>query len=448
MVTVSGVEKGSDAEKLGVLPGDKLVSIDRHPIRDVLDYRFYLTEPEILLEFMRGESVYEKKLKKGRYDDIGLEFDTFLMDRKKSCANRCIFCFIDQNPCGMRQTVYFKDDDTRLSFLMGNYVTLTNVSDEELRRIVKMRLSPVNVSVHTTNPELRVKMLGNPRAARIMEQLRILTDGGVEVNCQIVSCAGINDGAELVRTVRDLEGLFPGVQSIAVVPAGLTRHREGLYHIDAYRRESAEGVLAIVEQFQNEFMKKYDWRYVYAADEFYLAAGRAIPPEEAYDGYPQLDNGVGLIRSAREEILSELKARVDEGKWSSLPDKKVRITLCTGVAAEAFLKEIADKIHEALPQVSFTVKAVVNRFFGETVTVAGLLCGRDIIDAFRDKHPEVLFIPAVALRHERDKFLDDVTLEEAKREIGGRVLAVENGAAILDAVEQVLREEDAACPNP
>ena len=449
MVTISGVEKGSDAEKLGVLPGDQLVSIDDHPIRDVLDYRFYLTEPEILLKFQRGESVYEKKLKKGRYDDIGLDFETFLMDRKKSCANRCIFCFIDQNPCGMRDTVYFKDDDTRLSFLMGNYVTLTNVSDEELRRIVKMRLSPVNVSVHTTSPELRVKMLGNPRAARIMDQLKILADGGIEINCQIVACAGINDGEELVRTIRDLEGFFPGVQSIAVVPAGLTRHREGLYHIDAYRRDSAEGVLAIVDYFQKEFLKKYDWRYVYAADEFYLAAGREIPPEEAYEGYPQLDNGVGLIRSAREEILSELDARVKEGRWAKLPKKKAHITLCTGVAAESFLREIADKIHEQLPQVTFSVEAVVNRFFGETVTVAGLLCGQDIIEVFREKKPEILFIPAVALRHERDKFLDDVTFEEVKERIGGKVLAVENGSAILDAVEQILKEEgDSPCQNP
>ncbi|MBQ3865421.1 MAG: DUF512 domain-containing protein, partial [Clostridia bacterium] len=257
MVTVSGVEKGSAAEKLGVLPGDRLVSIDDHPIRDVLDYRFYLTEPEILLRFQRGEGLYEKRLKKGRYDDIGLEFETFLMDRKKHCANRCIFCFIDQNPCGMRETIYFKDDDTRLSFLMGNYVTLTNVSDEELRRIVKMRLSPVNVSVHTTDPDLRVKMLGNPKAGRILEQLKILADGGIDVNCQIVSCAGINDGEALKRTVRDLEAFFPAVQSIAVVPAGLTRHRKGLYHLEPYDRDSARGVIGIVEGFQKEFMEKY-----------------------------------------------------------------------------------------------------------------------------------------------------------------------------------------------
>ncbi len=448
MVTISGVEKGSDAERIGILPGDKLISIDAHPIRDVLDYRFYLTEPEILLKLQRGESVYEKKLKKGRYDDIGLDFETFLMDRKKSCANRCIFCFIDQNPCGMRETVYFKDDDTRLSFLMGNYVTLTNVSDEELRRIVKMRLSPVNVSVHTTNPDLRVKMLGNKRADRILEQLKILTDGGIDINCQIVSCAGINDGDELVRTIRDLEGLFPAVQSIAVVPAGLTKHREGLHHIDPYQKQSARDVLAIVDFFQKEFMKKYDWRYVYAADEFYLAAGCPIPPEEAYDGYPQLDNGVGLIRSCREEILSDLEERVASGSWAKLPRKKICITLCTGVAAEAFLREIADRIHKALPFVSFTVRAVKNRFFGETVTVAGLLCGQDIIDAFREEKPAVLFIPAVSLRHERDKFLDDVTLEEARRAIGGKVMAVENGAAILDAVEEVLREEDSICQNP
>ena len=441
MVKIESVEKGSLAEKLGILPGDLLMSIDSHPIKDVLDYRFFLTEERILLTLKRGEAEFDLSVKKGRYDDIGLEFETFLMDRKKRCSNRCIFCFIDQNPCGMRETVYFKDDDTRLSFLMGNYVTLTNVSREELDRIVQMRLSPVNVSVHTTNPALRVKMLGNKRAGEIMEQLRVLRDGGIDINCQIVSCCGINDGAELERTIRELETLRPALQSIAVVPAGLTRHRDGLPSIAPYSPERARELIGTVERFGKEFMEKYDTHLVYAADEFYLAADLPLPEEKDYDGYPQLDNGVGLLRSSREEILEELEWRWNEGDRKRLPDKRLRITLATGKAAEGFLKEICERITEKLPGLTLEVVAVPNRFFGETVTVAGLICGGDLIETLKPKKPEILLLPAVSLRHERDKFLDDVTPEEVQDALGCPVYAVENGIPILDQIEDLLMKE-------
>lgn len=438
MVTIQSVEPESLAEKAGILAGDQLISIDSHPIRDVLDYRFFLTEEKILLALKREEKEFEVSIQKSRYDDIGLEFETFLMDRKKRCSNRCIFCFIDQNPCGMRETVYFKDDDTRLSFLMGNYVTLTNVSDEELERIVKMRLSPVNVSVHTTNPDLRVKMLGNPKGARILEQLSILKEGGIEINCQIVSCRGINDGDQLIRTIRDLEGLFPAVQSIAVVPAGLTRHRDGLTPLSPYDAESASQVLEIVEKFGDEFEEKYGFRLVYAADEFYLAAKAPIPEESDYDGYPQLDNGVGLLRSAREELMDEIRYRSKEGNWKSLSEKKLSITLVTGMAAEAFLKEIAEEIKAHLPFLNLTVKAIPNHFFGNTVTVAGLLCGEDILNALKNEKHEIVFIPAVALRHERDRFLDDFTPEQLEEALGCPVYPIENGIPLLDKIESLL----------
>lgn len=438
MVSISSVEPNSLAEKAGILAGDLLISIDSHPIRDVLDYRFFLTEEKILLSLKRETKEFEVSLQKGRYDDIGLEFETFLMDRKKRCSNRCIFCFIDQNPCGMRETVYFKDDDTRLSFLMGNYVTLTNVKDEELHRIVQMRLSPVNVSVHTTNPALRVKMLGNPKAAHILDQLAILKEGGIDLNCQIVSCRGINDGTELERTIRDLEGLLPALQSIAVVPAGLTRHREGLYPLSPYDAESARALIEVVERFGDEFETKYGSRLVYAADEFYLAAGAPLPEEPDYDGYPQLDNGVGLLRSAREELLEEIRWRWEEGNWKSLPKKPLSITLATGKAAEAFLKEIAEAIMQKLPFLKLSVVAVENRFFGSFVTVAGLLCGQDLLEALKKEKPEILFIPAVALRHERDLFLDNFTPEQLGEALSCLVYPIENGIPLLDQIESLL----------
>ena len=437
MVTITDVEKGSPAEQAGLRPGDVLVSIDAHPIKDVLDYRFFLTEKKILLELMREGKGFSVQIRKGRYDDIGLEFETFLMDRKRHCANKCIFCFIDQNPCGMRETVYFKDDDTGLSFLMGNYVTLTNVSREELDRIVKMRLSPVNVSVHTTNPDLRVKMLGNPRAANIMEQLQILADGGIEINCQIVSCRGINDGAELERTIKDLEGLYPAVQSIAVVPAGLTRHRESLTPLSPYDKESARDIIRIVEAYGQKYLEQYDLRLVYAADEFYLAAEKELPEEAEYDGYPQLDNGVGLLRCAREELLDEIRYRREEGLWDKLPKTPHSVTILTGMAAKDLLEEIADEIMKTLPFLTIRVKAVRNRFFGETVTVAGLLCGADLLEAAKKDLPEILLIPAVSLRHERDLFLDNYSLEQLKEELDCPVYAVENGLPLLDTIEEI-----------
>lgn len=438
MVEIQSVEAGSYAKKAGIEKGDLLLEIDSHPIRDVLDYRFFLTEEKIELTLKRSDETYTVTIKKGRYDDIGLDFETFLMDKKRRCANNCIFCFIDQNPCGMRETVYFKDDDTRLSFLMGNYVTLTNVSNKELERIVAMRLSPIGVSVHTTNPELRVKMLGNPKAGKILEQLKILKDGGTTLNCQIVCCRGINDGAELVRTIRDLEVFLPELESIAVVPAGLTKHREGLPALTPFDKASARGILDIVEDFQKEFMKKYDRRIVFAADEFYLAAATALPPEEEYDGFPQLDNGVGLLTSAKAELLDEISYRAEEGMWENLPKTPRSITLLTGMAAKDFLTEVCEEIERRLPFLTLKVRAVENHFFGSTVTVAGLLCGSDLLKAAKEEQPEALFIPAVSLRHERDQFLDNFTLSQLQNELPCPVIAVENGICLLDEIENLI----------
>lgn len=447
MITITDIEKDSHAERAGILPKDQLLAIDDHPIKDVLDYRFFLTEKKIKLTLKRGAKTFDTVIQKDRYDDIGLDFETYLMDRKRRCANRCIFCFIDQNPCGMRETVYFKDDDTRLSFLMGNYVTLTNVTDDELDRIIAMKMSPVNVSVHTTDPELRVKMLGNPKAAHIMEQLTRLKEGGISINCQIVSCRGINDGYALRRTVEELALLYPAVQSIAIVPAGLTRHRQNLPLIEPYDEASARAVLDLTEELALRFSERFGQRLVYAADEFYLAAKREFPPEEDYDGYPQLDNGVGLIRSTREELLDEIQWRWEEGNWKNLPSTPLNITLVTSVAANALLCEITAAITEKLPFVKFDVIAVKNRFFGETVTVAGLICGKDLVDAVRDRKPELLFFPAVALRHERDLFLDDYPLQKVSEELACPVYPIENGIPLLDTLETIITGGN-SCQDP
>lgn len=440
MVKICDVEKGSLAEKEGILPGDLLCAIDSHPIRDVLDYRFFLTEKKITLTLKRDETEFDIVITKDRYDDIGLDFETYLMDQKQRCSNKCIFCFIDQNPCGMRETVYFKDDDTRLSFLMGNYVTLTNVGDEDLERIIKMHLVPVNISVHTTNPDLRCKMLGNRFAGRIMDQMKRLSDGKIPMNVQIVACRGINDGSELVRTLTDLEAFFPYIQSIAVVPAGLTRHRENLPPIAPYDAASAQSVIDICSAFAKKNLERYDTRIVHAADEFYLAASAPLPRTEEYEGFPQLDNGVGLLRNSEDEITEELDWRKEDGSIEAMRKKPLSITLATGSAAFSFMKRMCDMISKAAPNLSFDVVEVKNHFFGESVTVAGLLCGGDILKALEGRKIDILFLPAVSLRHERDKFLDDLTLTQLENKLGCRVYAIENGAPILDTLTELQKE--------
>ncbi|MBO6019857.1 MAG: DUF512 domain-containing protein, partial [Clostridia bacterium] len=304
MVKVTAVEPHSRAERAGILPGDELVSINGEEIRDVLDYRFYLAEKKIDLALLRDETPYTVTIKKGTYDDVGLYFETPLMDEKQACRNKCVFCFIDQLPKGMRKSLYFKDDDSRLSFLHGNYITMTNMTDRDVDRIVKMRFSPINVSVHTTNPELRVEMMKNKRAGAVLAYLPKLAAAGIELHCQIVLCRGLNDGAELARTMRDLAALAPAVDSVSVVPAGLTDHRDGLYPLKPFTPVECAAVIRQVDAFAEECLEKYGSRLFFCADEFYLSAGLPIPDESYYEGYPQLENGVGMIRSALEDFTA------------------------------------------------------------------------------------------------------------------------------------------------
>ena len=360
MAEITAVVPGSPAERAGVQKGDWLLELNGHPIADVLDYQFYATEEKLTLKLHRGEKILEISLCKGEYEDLGLEFATYLMDEKRSCRNKCVFCFIDQLPKGMRDTLYFKDDDSRLSFLQGNYVTLTNMKDEDLQRIVQMHITPVNVSVHTTNGDLRVKMMKNRFAGEILRQMKLLAQGGVQMNCQIVLCKGLNDGAELQRTMKDLEALYPAVESVSVVPAGMTCHREGLYPLEPFSPEECREIISQVEQFAAECRKKHGVGLVYCADELYIKAGLTLPRGESYDGYPQIENGVGMMTSMEEELNGEL-AYNQEDYTVSIPRE---LSVATGVAAYEYICRLVAKVEKLCYNTHIHVYRIENEFFG------------------------------------------------------------------------------------
>ncbi len=427
MVEIVGVEKNSHAAKAHILPGDLLVSINGNAVTDVLDYRFYITEEKLDIALDRRGEAVRVLIKKEQYDDIGLEFATYLMDKKHSCRNKCVFCFIDQNPPGMREDIYFKDDDSRLSFFFGNYITLTNLTDADIDRVIKMRISPINISVHTTNPDLRVKMMNNKNAGASLRFLDRLRDGDISMNAQIVLCKGLNDKAELDRTLNDLSAYYPHIESIAVVPSGLTKHREGLYPLEMFTRDEAREVIAQIDRKRAENEKEFGERIIQAADEWYLKAELPLPNEDYYDGYPQLDNGVGCITSQKNEIDDEIEILLEDG--FSL-DEPREVAVATGLAAYDFIQSSAAKLEKAFPQLRVHVYGVVNRFFGESITVSGLLTGGDMVDFLKDKPlGKVLFIPSVTLRHEGDLFLDDMSLDEFKQTLELPVIPITNDGA-------------------
>lgn len=427
-VIISSVIKGSKADRCGIKSGDTLISINGNGIEDVLDYMFYIAVEKVTLSLSRNGEAYEKTVRKSEYDDIGLEFDTFLMDKKRSCSNKCIFCFIDQMPKGMRETLYFKDDDARLSFLQGNYVTLTNLDDKDIERIIKMRLN-INVSVHTTNPELRCKMMHNRFAGDKLRFLKMMTDSGIELNCQIVCCPGINDGAELIRTLTDLKGMMPNIQSVAVVPVGITKFRQGLYPMEIFNKETAGAVIDIIESVQKECLEEYGRRMVFASDEFYITAERGIPDTEYYEDYPQYENGVGLLRSLSDELDEALEA-------AEKTDIKRRVSIATGTLAGNFHKQLTKRISDSFQSVECNVYPIVNYFFGETITVSGLVTGGDLIAQLRGKDlGDELIIPKVMLKADEDIFLDDVTLDEVKEALDIKMTPIANdGFEYLDAI--------------
>ena len=423
MVTITGVEKASPAAKHGILPGDILISINGHDINDVLDYRFRLTEKKITLLIHRGPDLKEITIKKDEYSDIGLEFETYLMDKKHSCRNKCVFCFIDQLPKGMRDTLYFKDDDSRLSFLMGNYITLTNLSEEDVDRIIEMKTSPINVSVHTTNPELRVKMMKNKNAGKVLSYLRRFADAGISLNCQIVLCKGINDGKELERSMTDLAALYPSLVGVSIVPAGITNYREGLCHLEPFTAEEAGEVIDTIDKFGEKCLKKFGTRLFFSSDELYIEAGRELPGEDYYEGYPQIENGVGMIRSMNGEFTDELDF-LDEYDL----EKPRKVSVATGAAAYDFIKSLADRLCEQVPTLECHVYKIINDFFGHNITVAGLLTGKDLANQLNGKDlGDRLLIPRVTLRSEGDVFLDDTTPEWLSEQLGGiEVVPVES----------------------
>ena len=434
MVTILDVTPGSLAEKAGILGGDILLAINGHRINDVLDYRFYLTDTDIRLDLHRGAELLSVSIRKGEYDDIGLEFETPLMDKKHSCANGCVFCFIDQLPKGMRKSLYFKDDDDRLSFLHGNYVTLTNLSDEDIDRLIAMHISPVNVSVHTTNPELRVKMMKNKRAGEVLSYLRRLADAGIALCTQIVLCKGLNDGAELERSMRDLLSYSPALRSCAIVPVGLTKHREKCYPLEAFTPEDCAKVIDQVNAFGDECLKTHGSRLFYCSDEFYIRAGRPLPPEDYYEDYSQIENGVGMLTSLASEFDFELDYLEDY-----LPDFHAprKVSLITGDAAYEHLSSLCKKLEARVEGLEITVHRIINHFFGESVTVAGLLTGQDVLAQLKEKPlGNELIYPAVMLKADEDIFLDDMTPTELSKALGGIPLRAcrSDGAELIKAL--------------
>ncbi len=430
-VKITGIIPGSPAEKAGIQPGDVLISINKNPIIDVLDYRFYMTDIHLeLLLHNEAKELRTVSVRKGEYDDLGLEFETYLMDKQMGCRNKCIFCFVDQTPKGMRPSLYFKDDDTRMSFLFGNYTTLTNLKDGDIERIIKMHISPINISVHTTNPELRVEMMGNPSAGEKLRYIKMLTDGGIKVNSQLVLCPGINDGEELERSIRELSALCPNLQSIAVVPVGLTKHRNGLYPLRTFNAEEARKVVEVTERWGDKLGAEQESRIVYASDEFYLLAGLPIPEPEFYGDFDQLDNGVGLLALLEQEFRA---AMMQAGEFT----EEKHIAIATGELAYPMMCGFAQRIMEKFPTVKIGVEKIVNDFFGHTVTVAGLVTGQDLIAQLKGKElGSELLIPSTMLRHEQDRFLDDVTREEVEQALSVSLCTTENDG--FDLLEKIL----------
>lgn len=433
MVKITCVDKGSLADVCGIAVGDVLVRINGNEINDVLDYRFYLAERKVRLELLRGEHTIAVKIKKGEYDDIGLGFETPLMDKKHSCTNKCIFCFIDQNPEGMRESIYFKDDDSRLSFIHGNYVTLTNMTERDVERIIKMRMSPINISIHTTDPDLRVKMMNNRFAGDVLKYLDDFKAAGLSMCGQIVLCRGVNDGAALLRTLSDLSEYYPSLSSVAIVPAGLTKHRDGLYPLSDFTREEAREVIFAVEEIAKGQLERFGTRQFFIADELYLKAGVPIPDESYYEDYPQLENGVGMLRLFTSEWGMAIEDIEDILKEFS---GKRTVTLVTGGAAYEVIMTLAGRLNSLGAGLQVNVVKIKNNFYGESITVTGLLTGRDIYEQLKglDLGDEVI-VPENALRQPEEDFLCEMKRSELEKALGVKVgVGSQDGYELVRAI--------------
>lgn len=428
--TVTAVLRGSIAEEMGIEPGDKLLAIDGHEIEDIFDYQFYVEDEEIvlLIEKPDGEQ-WELEIEKDADEQLGIEFGQGLMDEYRSCYNKCIFCFIDQMPEGMRDTLYFKDDDSRLSFLQGNYVTLTNMSDHDIERIIRYRLEPINISFQTTNPELRCKMLHNRFAGEALKKVDRLYQGGIEMNGQIVLCKGVNDGEELERSIRDLTAYLPLLKSVSVVPVGLTKFRDGLFPLEPFTKEEAKKVLSVIHRWQEKIYREQGIHFIHAGDEWYLLADEEVPEEERYDGYLQLENGVGMLRLLFNEFAEGYKALSGD-------ERQDELSIATGKLAYPYICTMADKLMEKFPDVKIHVYCIRNDFFGERITVSGLITGQDLTAQLKGKElGSRLLIPCNMLKTDEDIFLDDLTVGEVSDALQVPVDIVKSsGQDLIDAV--------------
>ena len=407
---ISSVAPGSIGQEMELEPGDAVYMVNGQVMEDIFDYQYLINDENIVLGVIKenGEE-WELEIEKDYDEDLGLTFESSLMDNYRSCANKCIFCFIDQLPPGMRETMYFKDDDSRLSFLQGNYITLTNMKDKDLDRIIKYRLEPINISVHTTEPDLRCMMLHNRFAGKLLDQLQKLYDGRIEMNAQIVLCKNINDKEHLDRTIEDLSRFMPYLEGVSVVPMGFTKYREGLYPVEPFNSEDAKAVLDQIQGWQQRLLEEYDNRFVYAGDEWYIMAGRPIPPEEEYDGYGQLENGIGMMRLLIEEFEAELSRHKGDGRSR-------HVSVVSGVLASGYIRQLLDELQEKYPNVRVDVHCVVNHFFGESITVTGLITGQDIVSQLSGKDlGEVLLLPCNMLRSGENVLLDDMTTGDIEK---------------------------------
>lgn len=431
---ISRIYPGSIAEELEIEVGDLLISVNGEKVKDIIQYRFLTDDEYIELEIQTksGERVvYE--IEKDYDEELGLEFTNPIIDKAKSCRNKCMFCFIDQLPKGMRETLYFKDDDSRLSFLQGNFVTLTNMSEQDIEDIIRYRISPINISVHTTNPELRQRMITNRFAGKLYSIMERLAEAGITMNCQIVLCPGVNDGKELERTITDLSNLYPNVNSIAIVPVGVTRYRDHLPHLEIFNEKTANEALDLVEGLQEKCLEKFGSRFAFMSDEFYIIANREIPDYDSYEGFLQFEDGVGMIR----KLGTEIENYLDE-----LPDdydvREKTVSIATGKSAYEFINSMAELIMKKFPQVKINVYRIVNEFWGETITVSGLITAHDIIKQTEGKERgETLYITRSMLKADELIFLDDVTLEQLEEILGNEVVPCENEGH--DFVDKILK---------
>ena len=431
---ISKVYKDSIADELGIEVGDLLISINGEPIHDIIEYRFLLSDEYLEVEIQKqNREVYIYEIEKDYDDDLGIEFTNPIIDKAKSCRNKCVFCFIDQLPKGMRETLYFKDDDSRLSFLQGNFVTLTNMSEEDINNIIKYRISPINISVHTTNPELRKTMIKNKFAGNLYSIMERLAEAQIQMNCQIVLCPGYNDKEELERTVSDLTKLYPYVNSAAAVPVGITKHREHLPNLEIFNEKTAGETIDQVDKLQKKYLKELGTRFIFLSDEFYIMANRKLLDYDVYEGFIQFENGVGMISKFEREIKDYLENLSEDHK-----SKIKKVSIATGHSAYEFMCEMAKCIMEKCPNVQIDVYKIINNFFGDTITVSGLVTATDIIDQLKDKNlGETLYIPRSMLKADEEIFLDNITLENLSDIMGLEVVPCLNEGK--DFIDKILK---------